>query len=201
MATPLEFYFDFSSPYAYIASEEIEALAERHGRELQWRPTLLGAVFKVTGGAPLTELHAPKARYAVRDFARSAAFAAVPYKHPAPFPVGTVAAARAVIWLQQQGSPQLAPFIHAVFRAYFVSGRNIGDAAVVMEVAQSMGLDTAALAAGVQSDAVKDALRAEVERSIARGVFGAPTIFVDGEMFWGQDRLAQVERWITTGPF
>jgi len=201
MATALEFYFDFSSPYAYVASEEIEALAERHGRELQWRPTLLGAVFKVAGNAPLTELYAPKARYALRDFARSAAFAAVPYKHPTPFPVATVAAARAVIWLQQQGSPQLAPFIHAVFRAYFVSGRNIGDAAVVMEVAQALGLDVDTLAAGVQSDAVKDALRAEVERSIARGVFGAPTIFIDGEMFWGQDRLAQVERWISTGPF
>jgi len=201
MASAIEFYFDFSSPYTYIASEEIEALAERHGREVQWRPTLLGAVFKTTGGAPLTQLHPSKASYAARDFARSAALAAVPFRLPTPFPVGTVAAARAVIWLQQQGSPQLAPFIHAVFRAYFVSGRNIGDAAVVMEVAQSVGLDVAALAAGVQSDAIKDALRVAVERSIERGVFGSPTIFVDGEMFWGQDRLAQVERWISTGPF
>lgn len=201
MASALEFYFDFSSPYAYIASEEIEALAERHGRDLQWRPTLLGAVFKVTGSAPLIQLHPSRARYSMRDIARSAAFAAVPYKQPATFPVATVAAARAVIWLQQQGSPQLAPFIHAVFRAYFVSGRDIGDAAVVMEIAQAVGLDVAALTSGVQSDAIKDALRAEVERSIARGVFGAPTIFVDGEMFWGQDRLEQVERWITTGPF
>lgn len=201
MASALEFYFDFSSPYAYIASEEIEALAERHGRELQWRPTLLGAVFKVVGGAPLTTLHPSKSRYALRDFARSAAFAAVPFRQPNPFPVATIAAARATLWLQQQGSPRVSAFIHAVFRAYFVSGRNIGDAAVVMEVAQSLGLDVAALAAGVQSDAIKDALRAEVERSVARGVFGAPTIFVDGEMFWGQDRLAQVERWITTGPY
>ncbi len=201
MASALEFYFDYSSPYAYIASEEIEAIAERHGRELQWRPTLLGAVFKVVGGAPLTTLHPSKSRYAQRDFARSAAFAAVPFRQPTPFPISTITAARATVWLQQQGSPQLSAFIHAVFRAYFVSGRNISEAPVVMEVAQSLGLDVAALAAGAQSDAVKEALRVEVDRSIARGVFGAPTIFVDGEMFWGQDRLAQVERWITTGPF
>ena len=88
-----------------------------------------------------------------------------------------------------------------MFRALFVSDRNIGEAAVVMEIAQALGLDTAALAAGVQDDAIKNALRDAVEQSITRGVFGAPTIFIDGEMFWGQDRLAQVERWIGTGPF
>ena len=88
-----------------------------------------------------------------------------------------------------------------MFRALFVSDRNIGEAAVVMEIAQALGLDTAALAAGVQDDAIKNALSDAVEQSIIRGVFGAPTIFIDGEMFWGQDRLAQVERWIGTGPF
>jgi len=201
VSSPIEFYFDFSSPYSYLASEEIEALAERHGRELQWRPTLLGAIFKTSGGAPLTECYAPKARYAVRDFARSAAFIGVPYRHPTPFPVGTVAAARALLWLQREHPQQASAFIHAIFRALFVSDRNVGEAAVVMEIAQALGLDVAALAAGMQDDSIKNALRDAVELSITRGVFGAPTIFIDGEMFWGQDRLAQVERWIETGPF
>ena len=201
MASALDFYFDFSSPYSYIASEEIEALAERHGRELRWRPILLGVVFKASGGTPLTEAYGPKARYSVRDFARSAAFVGVPYRHPTVFPVGAVAAARAVLWLQREQPAQVGPFIHAVFRALFVADRNISDATVVMELANGIGIDVAKLAAGIQEDSIKNALRTEVEQAIARGVFGAPTLFVDGEMFWGHDRLAQVERWITTGPF
>ena len=95
----------------------------------------------------------------------------------------------------------MGPFIHAVFRALFVADRNISDATVVMELASGIGIDVAKLAAGVQEDSIKNALRTEVEQAIARGVFGAPALFIDGEMFWGHDRLAQVERWITTGPF
>jgi 2-hydroxychromene-2-carboxylate isomerase len=201
MASAIEFYFDFSSPYSYIASEQIEALAARTARPLQWRPILLGAVFKASGGAPLTEVYGPKARYAVHDFARSAAFAGVPYRHPTVFPIGAVAASRAVLWLQREHSPQAAPYIHAVYRAFFVDDRNVGDATVALDIAQALGIDAARLTAGVQEEAIKTALRVEVEQAVARGVFGAPTIFVDGEMFWGHDRLDQVERWISRGPF
>jgi 2-hydroxychromene-2-carboxylate isomerase len=197
----IDFYFDFSSPYSYIASEEIEALAERHGSEIHWHPVLLGAVFKPAGSVPLTEGYGPKARYSIRDFDRAAAFVGVPYRHPRVFPIGTVAAARAVLWLQRESPAQVAPFIHAAFRAFFVADRNISEPAVVLELARGLGIDTGRLAAGVQEDAIKDALRSEVEQAIARGVFGAPTIFVDGEMFWGHDRLPHVERWIATGPF
>lgn len=201
MASAIEFYFDFSSPYSYIASEQIESLAARTARALQWRPILLGAVFKASGGAPLTEVYGPKARYSVRDFARSAAFVGVPYRHPTVFPIGAVAASRAVLWLQRERSPHAVPYIHAVFRAFFVDDRNVGDATVALDVAGSLGIDAKRLAAGVQEEEIKNALRIEVEQAIARGVFGAPTIFVDGEMFWGRDRLEQVERWITRGPF
>jgi 2-hydroxychromene-2-carboxylate isomerase len=88
-----------------------------------------------------------------------------------------------------------------VYRAFFVDDRNVGDATVALDIAQSLGIDTARLAAGVQEEAIKTALRVQVEQAIARDVFGAPTIFVDGEMFWGHDRLDQVERWISRGPF
>jgi len=201
MASAIEFYFDFSSPYSYIASEQIESLAARTGRGLQWRPILLGAVFKASGGAPLTEVYGPKARYSVRDFARSAAFVGVPYRHPTVFPIGAVAASRAVLWLQREQASKAVPYIHAVFRAFFVDDRNVGDSTVALDVAQSLGIDAARLAAGVQEDAIKNSLRVDVEQAIARGVFGAPTISVDGEMFWGHDRFDQVERWITRGPF
>jgi 2-hydroxychromene-2-carboxylate isomerase len=158
-------------------------------------------VFKASGGAPLTEVYGPKARYSVRDFARSAAFVGVTYRHPTVFPIGAVAASRAVLWLQRERSPHAVPYIHAVFRAFFVDDRNVGDATVALDIAGSLGIDAKRLAAGVQEDEIKNTLRVEVEQAIARGVFGAPTIFVDGEMFWGRDRLEQVERWITRGPF
>ena len=201
MASPIDFHFDFSSPYTYVASEEIEALAERTGSDLRWRPLLLGAVFKTSGGHPLTEGYGPKVRYSVRDFARAAAFVGVPYRHPSIFPIGTVSAARAVLWLKQQQPQQVAAFIHAVFRAFFVADRNISDTAIVLEIARSQGIDAEQLADGIQQDSIKSELKSEVEHAVTRGVFGSPTIFVDGEMFWGHDRLAHVERWISTGPF
>jgi len=112
-----------------------------------------------------------------------------------------VTAARTVLWLQRHQPTLVAPFIHATFRAYFVGDCNIADATVVMELAQGLGIDVARLAAGVQDESIKNALRTEVEQAIARGIFGSPTLIIDGEMFWGNDRLAQVERWISTGPF
>lgn len=201
MPSPIEFWFDFSSPYSYLASEQIDELAARHGRTVAYMPTLLGAVFKTTGGAPLTELAPPKARYAVHDFTRSARFAGVPYRQPSVFPISTVTAARALLWLQAHEAALAQRFFHAAFRAYFAQDRNLSEPAVIAALATEIGADPARLAQGVQDPAIKDRLKALVDESIARGVFGAPTIFVDGEMFWGHDRLPQVERWLATGPF
>lgn len=198
---PIEFYFDFSSPYSYLAAEGIEAIAARHGREIKWKPILLGAVFKVTGGAPLTEGFGAKAAYSVHDFARSARFAGIPYQMPSPFPVPTVAAARALIWLQGEHPSKATAFMHAVFRAYYVDGRDISQPEVVGAVAAECGLDPARVLAGAQEPLVKDQLRAQVETAIVRGVFGAPFIFVGDEGFWGNDRLPQVDRWLAEGGF
>ncbi len=201
MSPPIEFYFDFSSPYSYLASERIEAIATRHGRELKWKPILLGAVFKTTGGAPLTDGFGPKASYSVRDFARSARFAGVPFALPRPFPIATVTAARALIGVQN-AVPQRAPaFLHALFRAYFADGRNISDPAVVGAVAGECGLDGGEVLAAAQDPLVKDELKAQVDAAIVRGVFGAPFIFVGDEAFWGNDRLDQLDRWLATDGF
>jgi len=201
MPTPLQFHFEFSSPYAYLASEQIEPLAARYGRIVEYMPVLLGAVFKVSGGAPLTDLYGPKAGYAMKDFERSARFAGVPYRQPSRFPVASLTATRAGVWLQQHRPEQAAPFIHAVYRAFFVDDRNISEAAVVSDIAHAIGIDATQLAAGVQLPEVKDRLKAQVDAAIAAGIFGAPTIIVDGEMFWGNDRLPQIERWLAQGPF
>ena len=201
MPKPIEFHFDFSSPYSYLASEQIEPIAARYGRSVEYKPVLLGAVFKTSGGAPLTDQYAPKASYAKRDFERSARYAGVAYRQPSRFPIGSVAAKRAVIWLQQQHPERVAPFVHAVYRAFFVDDRDISDAAVVGDIARSVGIDPAELAAAVQQPEIKDRLKAQVDQAIQAGIFGAPTIIVDGEVFWGNDRLPQIERWLEKGSF
>jgi 2-hydroxychromene-2-carboxylate isomerase len=201
MSAPIEFWFDFSSPYSYLASEKIEELAARYGRRVAFKPTLLGVIFRTTGGVPLTELVPPKSRYFVHDFERSARFAGVPFRQPSAFPISTVGAARAFLWLQSRDEAMALRFLHAAFRAYFAHDRSLAEPDVLAALAREVGADPAQMAQGMQEPAIKDRLKALVDESIARGVFGAPTIFVDGEMFWGHDRLPQVERWLATGPF
>jgi 2-hydroxychromene-2-carboxylate isomerase len=200
LAEAIDFYFDFTSPYSYLASEGIDDLAGRYGRPVQWRPILLGAVFQAVGTVSLVK-QPDKADYSVRDFMRSARFLGIPYSHPANFPALTVAAARAFYWLDDRDGALARRFGHAVFRAYFAEGRDIGDAKLVAELAGAVGADPTAVAAGLQEQSIKDRLRAETDGAIGRGVFGAPWIVVDQEPFWGADRLPQVERWLASGGF
>lgn len=200
MAAPIEFWFDFSSPYSYLASERIEELAARHGRTVDFKPTLLGVAFKASGQRPLTEVPL-KGDYSRHDFARSARFSGIPFRMPEPFPISTVGAARAVVWLRQADPARVPAFVHAAFRAFFVDGRNISEPEVLASVFGGAGIDASAAAQAVADPKIKDELKALVDESVARGVFGAPFVFVDGEPFWGNDRLAQVERWLSQGPF
>lgn len=200
MPTPIEIFFDFTSPYSYLLSEQIEAIATKHGRSVRYKPTLLGAVFKVSGMMPLTQVPL-KGDYSRRDFERSARYAGVKFSMPDPFPVSSVNAARALLWLQSSGSAKSVPFVHTVFRAYFVHNRNISEPDVLADIATELGIDANAMAAAMQDQAIKDKLKAAVDDSVKRGVFGAPFVFIDGEPFWGNDRLPQMERWMQYGPF
>ena len=200
MPNPIEFYFDFSSPYSYLASEIIEPLAARYGRDVEYKPILLGPTFKVSGSKPLTEIPL-KGEYSKRDMHRSARFAGVAFTLPEPFPIGAVAASRAYLWLSDTDAPSARAFLHAAFREYFVAGRNIAETSVVADVLRQVGADPEPVLAAIQQPELKERLRALVDAALARGVFGAPFLFVDGEPFWGHDRLAQVEKWLSTGPF
>lgn len=200
MPHPIEFYFDYSSPYGYIASTKIEALAARYDREVLWRPFLLGVAFKQTGGQPLPQVPL-KGDYAKRDFARSAKFWGVEYRQPSNFPISGVAPSRAFYWMEHTNPAQAPALAKALLRAYFVDDVNIADAEQVVAVGQRMGVPGDELRAGLTDQAVKDILKAEVDKAIARGVFGSPYIVVDGEPFWGMDRLDQVERWLDKGPW
>ena len=199
-SNPIRFYFDFSSPYSYLASEKIDALAKQHGRRVQWRPILLGAIVKTLGTVTLTS-QPGQADYSVHDFARSARFMDIPYAHPQNFPISTVAAARAYYWLHGQDCTRARQFAHEIFRAYFTEGRDVSAADVVLELAQKVDADRTALAACMNEPAIKERLRAETEAALAAGIFGVPWIVVDNEPFWGADRLPQIEKWLETGGF
>jgi 2-hydroxychromene-2-carboxylate isomerase len=200
MASPLEFFFDFSSPYSYLASEAIEPLAARYGRQVQYKPMLLGVAFKVSGMRPLPEVPL-KGEYSRRDFERSARFAGVPFVMPDPFPISTVGAARALLWLNGTDPQRARAFVHAAFRTYFVAGRNLADNEVLADALRQAGVDPGQALQAIQQADVKERLKSEVDAALARGVFGAPFVFVDGEPFWGNDRLPQIERWLASGPF
>jgi len=200
MPESIEFYFDFSSPYAYLASEQIEALAARYGRSVDFRPVLLGAAFKASGQQVLVDVPM-KGDYSRHDFARSARFAGVPFRMPEPFPIGTVGAARAYLWLKDTDPARATAFLHAAFRAYFVDGLNISEPGVLTGVLRQVGADPQRAADAIAQPAIKERLKALVDESLSRGVFGAPFLFIDGEPFWGNDRLPQVERWLARGPF
>lgn len=197
---PIEFWFDFSSPYSYLASELIDELAAKHGRKVKWRPMMLGAAFKASG-LPLLITVPLKGEYSKRDFDRSARFLGIPYKFPAKFPIATLAAARGYYWLHGEDCAKAREFAHAVFRAYWVDGRDISELPVVLEIVDRLGINRDAFAAAIATPEIKDRLKQETDAAIAKGMFGAPYIVVDGEPFWGADRLPQIDKWLATGGF
>jgi 2-hydroxychromene-2-carboxylate isomerase len=200
MPAPIDFYFDFSSPYGYLASRRIDALAAAHDREVNWRPILLGVVFKATGAAPLPQLPL-KGPYSMRDFLRSARFHGIPYRQPTTFPIPTTAAARAFYWLQARDRAKAVEFARALYNAYFTEDVDISRPENVLSVAARLGVDAAELGTALNDPALKEKTKTEVDAAVARGVFGSPYIVVDGEPFWGMDRLDQIERWLAKGPF
>ena len=200
LAAPIAFYFDFSSPYSYIASEWVEALAARHGRTVEWHAMLLGATFQVT------EIKSPvsyplKREYSLHDFERSARFAGVPLKNPEKFPIATQNAARLFWWLHAKRDTTASHWARHCLRAYFARGVDLSDVASLRALAQEFGLDADQAEAVWNDPQWKLRLKAENDAAIALGVFGAPYFIIDGEPFWGNDRRAQIERWLEKGPF
>ncbi len=198
MANPLDFYFDFSSPYGYFAGSRIDALAAKHGRGVIWRPILLGVVFKITGQQPLPTIPL-KGSYAQHDLARSARLFGVPYKMPSKFPVSGTAPSRAFYWVGDKDPALAKKLAQALYHAYFAEDRDISNPEVTANVAAKLGIDRDQLLQALNDPAVKERLKTEVDAAIERGVFGSPFIVVDKEPFWGSDRLDQVEKWLATG--
>lgn len=189
----LHFFFDFSSPFAYLASTQIEALAQRTGAELIYRPFLLGGLFKEIGtpDVPIFSMPAAKRRHALADMARWADHYGVPLRFPSRFPMNTVKPLRMVLELPEG---QRAALIHPIFRAYWAEDRDISDEATLTSIATAAGLDGSVLVASTKSDAAKARLKEATEEAVRAGLCGAPSFLVEGELFWGQDRLMLVEK-------
>ena len=198
MAAPIDFYFDFSSPYGYFSSEKISEVASNCGRTVHWRPYLMGAVMKITERKPLVQI--PMLNdYSGRDLKRIARYENIPFRLPSKFPVATVAACRAYYWLVDQDSQKAIELAQSLFRAYFVNDELISDPEVVIEKASAIGIHSDELAAALQDDSVKLKVREATDEAIARRIFGSPFFVVDEEPFWGHDRLQHVEAWANSG--
>src|SRR5262245_26856638 len=191
---PIEFWFDFASGYAYFAALEIEALAGRHGRTVAWRPFTLGAAFKITGvqGLSRTPL---KRDYACLDWQRLARLKGVPFSPPENHPRTGLPAIRAFYHLERKDA-DAAAFAKRTIIGYFQDGLDTDDPKAIAAAAATLGIDADDILAGIADPEVKNIARQRGEQAIARGVFGSPWIFVDGEPFWGSDRLPMVEQWL-----
>ena len=198
---PIDFYFDFSSPYSYIANEWIGALAARHGRTVRRHAVLLGATFQAAELKPPIS-YPIKGEYSVRDFERSARFEGVPYAAPPVFPIPTQNAARVFWWLADtRGQEAAEAWATAGLRAVFTRGVPLHEGVALKALCAECGLD-ADEAVRVWNDPVwKARLKRANDEAIAIGMFGAPFFVLDGEPFWGNDRKPQLERWLSSGPF
>lgn len=191
----LDFWFDFASTYSYPAALRIQALAEAAGVTVNFRPFLLGPIFKAQGwGTSPFNLFPAKGGYMWRDLARICADLALPFQRPEPFPQNSLLAARvALIGLREHWGEE---FCLEVFRAQFGEGRNIQDAAAIGTILSRLEIAPQAVLAAAQSDDNKARLRRETEEAARYGIFGAPTfVAADGELFWGNDRLERALRW------
>lgn len=191
MSSPvIEFFWDPASPYTYLAATQIDAIAGRAGATVVWRPFVLGKVFEATGNrAPATV--PAKAKYLFQDVQHWARLYGQPLNFPKIFPINSIAALRMGCAASTAGHG--GAFALAVMRAYWAEGVDISQPAALVDVATAAGLDGTALLAQTQDAAIKDQLRANTDEAVKRGTFGAPTFFVDGQMFWGNDRLVLLE--------
>ena len=190
MARTLEFYYDYGSPYSYLADTQVEAIAKRAGATLVRQPMLLGGVFKATGNAsPMTVEQ--KSKWSTFDMPMWAKHYGVPFQRNPFFPVNTLALMRGAAAAQIDGL--FERYHPAIYKAMWVDGRNLNDIAEVAAVLTTAGLDARKFGARIQDQDVKDRLKATTDEAVARGVFGAPTSFVGDMMFFGNDRLPFVE--------
>jgi 2-hydroxychromene-2-carboxylate isomerase len=199
-ANAIEFYFDFSSPFGYFAATKIKDIGDEFGREILWKPFMIGAALKVTGGMPLPMIPL-KGDYSSKDMERTSRQFKIPYKVPSKFPISSQAPCRLVYWMQTVAPEKQEEAILKLYQAYFLEDLDISTPEVAAKVLSTVNGTEEELIALTQDPAMKQRLKDECNLAIEKGVFGSPFIIVDGEPFWGFDRLEQVREWLRTGGF
>jgi 2-hydroxychromene-2-carboxylate isomerase len=189
----VSFFFDFSSPFAYLGATQIEAVAARHAARVRYRPFLLGGLFKEIGtpDVPLFTMPEAKRKHAAADMWRWAEYYDVPFRFPTRFPMNSVKALRVLLQLDPD---RMRDVVLPIFRAYWAEDQDISDDAVLEEILSKAGLDGRAMVLGTKDEAVKTRLRSSTEEAVKAGVCGAPCFLVGDLLFWGQDRLLFVEK-------
>jgi 2-hydroxychromene-2-carboxylate isomerase len=190
----IEFFFDCSSPWTYLAFHNIQPLAAEFGEEISWRPILVGGIFNTVNPSVYAQRETPvplKATYVLKDLGDWARSAGLTIKMPpSVFPVNSVKAMRGCIWLGREAGTTMLPFARAAFEIYWGEDQDISQDAVLTEACRRAGVDAASFFAGIGQQAIKDQLRLNTEEVVARGGFGSPTIFLDRtDMYFGNDRL------------
>ena len=194
----LEFWYEFASTYSYLSAMRIEALAAAASVEMEWKPFLLGPIFKAQGwdNSPFN-LYPAKGRYMVRDIGRIAAERGLRFTLPRTFPQNSLLAARLATVGGDQG--WVAPFTRAVYAAQFADGGDISDRNLLRSILTSLHVDSQQAFACVEQSDIKQRLRQQAADAQARGIFGAPTFVSRGEIFWGDDRLEHALAWAKRG--
>ena len=188
MSKTVEFFFDLGSPATYLAYTQLPNICAQTGSQLVYKPMLLGGVFKATGNASPAMIPA-KGRYMFKDLDRYAQRYDVPLKFNPHFPINTLMLMRAVTGMQVRHPERFQAFIDCLFSALWVEGRNLDDPATVAAVLTENGFEPNAVLALTADERIKNVLKENTEQAVQRGVFGAPSMFVGDELFFGQDRL------------
>lgn len=198
MSQKVEFFFDLGSPTSYLAYTQLPKICAQTGSQLEYRPMLLGGVFKSTGNASPISVPA-KGRYMLQDLARFARRYQVELNFNPHFPINTLLLMRAVTGVQLQMPERFVEFIDCLFRALWVDKRNLNDAATVTQVLEQGGFDPQRILDLSNEEQVKARLKEQTDQALQRGVFGAPSMFVGDQLFFGQDRLDFVREALSGG--
>ncbi len=198
MSKVVDFYFEFYSPYAYLASFRIDEIVEKNGCTANWRPFMLGPTFAITGHQPLTQTPL-MGDYSLLDMQRNARLLNIPFQMPAEFPKASLNCARAFYTLVDDHPERAKVLAKAMYQEIFGLGNDATRPEVIASLARRNGIDSEALLESIQTPEIKQRLKNETEGAIERGVFGSPFFFVDQQPFWGNDRLEQLDHWLATG--